>query len=148
MRNPVRSLCYSVVLMFSLAMLALSVAGQSAFAEDLKVNLAGAEEVPAVTTSANGGGTITVGEDHTVSGRVTTTGVPGTAAHIHMGAPGQNGPVVIPLTKTDDNTWTVPSGAKLTDQQYEAYQAGNLYVNVHSAAHPSGEIRTQLKPQG
>ena len=34
----------------------------------------------------------------------------------------------------------------LTDAQYEAFKAGNLYVNVHSAANKGGEIRGQLKP--
>jgi hypothetical protein len=38
-----------------------------------------------------------------------------------------------------------PAGAKLTDAQYAAYKAGNLYVNVHSAKNPGGEIRAQLK---
>jgi CHRD domain len=68
------------------------------------------------------------------------------AAHIHQGAMGQNGPVIVPLTKTSDNVWSVPAGTKLTDAQYEAFKAGNLYVNVHSAAHKDGEIRAQLKP--
>jgi hypothetical protein len=40
----------------------------------------------------------------------------------------------------------VPEGSKLTDEQYAAFKAGNLYVNVHSAEHKGGEIRTQLKP--
>jgi len=39
-----------------------------------------------------------------------------------------------------------PAGAKLTDDQYKAFKAGNLYVNVHSDANKSGEIRGQLKP--
>ena len=38
-----------------------------------------------------------------------------TAAHIHQGARGQNGPVIIPLTKSSDNTWSVPPDAKFTD---------------------------------
>ena len=83
-------------------------------------------------TKATGSGTITVGADKIVSGKITTTGVDGTAAHIHDGAPGKNGPVIIPLTKSG-NDWTVPAGAKLTDEQYKNFQAGNLYVNVHSA---------------
>ena len=45
-----------------------------------------------------------------------------------------------------DNGWTVPAGAKFTDAQYSAFQAGIFYVNVHSAANKDGEIRGQLKP--
>jgi hypothetical protein len=109
------------------------------------VKLTGSEEVPPVTTNASGSGSIKVKDDMTVSGSVKTTGIAGTAAHIHEGAPGKNGGVVIPLTKSDD-TYTVPAGAKLTEAQYKQYKAGNLYVNVHSAAHKGGEIRGQLKP--
>jgi hypothetical protein len=54
--------------------------------------------------------------------------------------------VIIPLTKSGDGTWSVPAGAKLTDAQYAAFKAGDLYVNVHSAANKGGEIRGQLKP--
>lgn len=117
----------------------------SAFSDEVKVMLSGSQEVPAVTTSASGSGTITIGTDKSVSGSVTTTGIAGVAAHIHEGAPGKNGPVIIPLTKTDNN-WSVAAGAKLTDTQYASYKAGNLYVNVHSAANKGGEIRGQLKP--
>jgi hypothetical protein len=38
-----------------------------------------------------------------------------------------------------------PEGAKMTESQCAAYKAGNTYVNVHSAKHPGGEIRAQLK---
>ena len=112
----------------------------------VKVSLSGAQEVPPVSTDASGSGTLMIGADHAVSGSVTTTGVAGVAAHIHMGAAGKNGPVIVPLKKTGDNMWSVPEGAKLSDAQYAAYQAGDLYVNVHSAAHKGGEIRGQLKP--
>lgn len=112
-----------------------------------KVGLYGAQEVPPVTTSAHGSGTITVGDDGSVSGSITTTGVAAHAAHIHIGNAGKNGPVIIPLTKTSDNVWSVPPGAKLTPAQHQSYKAFGLYVNVHSPAHKGGEIRGQLGPQ-
>jgi hypothetical protein len=117
-----------------------------AHAEDVKVTLTGAEEVPAVSTQAKGEGTITIGKDMSVAGHVKTTGIEGIAAHIHLAEPGKNGPPVITLTKGADGSWSTPEGAKLTADQYEAFKAGNLYVNVHSAAHKGGEIRAQLKP--
>jgi len=118
----------------------------SAYAGDAKVTLTGDEEVPAVTTAAKGEGTITVADDKTVTGTVTTTGVEGVAAHIHLAEKGKNGPPVITLVKSGDNKWTTPPGSKLTDEQYQAFKAGHLYVNVHSAKNKGGEIRAQLKP--
>ena len=111
----------------------------------VKVMLSGDQEVPAVKTSASGSGMIAVNPDMTVSGSVTTTGVAGTAAHIHMAGMGKNGPVAVALTKNGD-TYSVPAGAKLTEDQFKAYKAGELYVNVHSADNKGGEIRGQLKP--
>ncbi len=108
--------------------------------------LSGSQEVPPVTTSASGTSKISIKDDRTVSGTVTVSGMKPTAAHIHEGAAGKNGPIIVPLTKTADTTFSVPANAKLTEAQYKAYKAGNLYVNVHSAAHPGGEVRAQLKP--
>jgi len=110
------------------------------------VTLTGGEEVPPVSTSAGGSGVIVIGEDKSVSGSVTTTGLAGVAAHIHQGARGANGPVAVGMVKTSENIWSIPAGAKLTDAQYEAYKAGNLYVNVHTPANKGGEIRGQLNP--
>ena len=125
---------------------ALAVALSAAsFADDIKVVLTGNNEVPPVTTTASGGGTIVVGADRAVSGAVTTTGLSGTMAHIHFGAVGTNGPVIIPLTKSGDEKWMVPAGAMLTEDQYRAYKAGEFYVNVHTAQNKGGEIRGQLK---
>jgi len=84
--------------------------------------------------------------DRSVSGSVTTSGVAGAAAHIHLAAPGQNGPVIVPLNKTGDNVWSVPPAIRLNDAQYEAYRLGNLYVNVHSAANPAGKFAAKSSP--
>lgn len=110
-----------------------------------KLTLTGAEEVPAVKTGAKGGGSFRIADDGAVSGSVSTTGVKGTMAHIHMAAKGANGPVIVPLTKNGD-TYSVPEGRKLTPEQLKAFKEGRLYVNVHSVAHKGGEIRAQLQP--
>ena len=124
----------------------LALGAYASLAADTKVTLSGAQEVPAVTTSATGTGTISVSADKKVSGSIQTSGIEAVAAHIHVGGAGKNGPVAIGLTKTADNTWSVPAGSVLTDEQYASYKAGELYVNIHSAAHKGGEIRGQLKP--
>lgn len=130
-----------------IALIAIAFAGSAgmATAGELKINLSGDQEVPPVQTSATGTGTIKVEDDKSVKGTITTSGIKGTGAHIHEGAVGKNGPDIITLKKTSDNEWSVPAGAALTDAQYDAYKAGNLYVNIHSDEHKSGEIRGQLK---
>ena len=129
----------------AIAVLLAATAGLAS-AADGSVILTGDQEVPAVATAAKGTGKITIAPDKSVSGTITTTGIMGTVAHIHEGAPGKNGPPIITLEKGADGSWSVPSGSKLTDAQYESFKAGNLYVNVHSDGHKGGEIRAQLKP--
>lgn len=131
---------------FAIGMLAASMLLAGTAFAGTQVELSGAHEVPAVKTTATGSGTITVAEDKSVSGSVTTTGMDGTMAHIHKGAVGKNGPIVITLQQTSPNVWTVPAGAHLKDAQYKTFEAGDMYVNVHSKKHPDGEIRGQLKP--
>ena len=109
------------------------------------VSLTGATQVPPVATSASGNAMVDIKADRSVSATVTVTGMTATASHIHEAAAGANGPVIVPFTKTGDNTFASAPGAKLTEAQYAAYKAGNLYVNVHSAKNPGGEVRGQLK---
>jgi hypothetical protein len=111
----------------------------------VKVSLSPAEEVPPVKASGSGSGSFRLKEDGTLTGSVTTTGVQGTMAHIHQGAKGRNGPVIVPLTKKD-NTYSVPEGRKLTEAQMKAWKAGELYVNVHTNANKGGEVRGQINP--
>lgn len=109
------------------------------------VTLTGAQEVPANTSTASGSSNIRVAPGGGVSGGVRYTGLVVTVAHIHEAPVGANGPVIVPLLKTGEGMFAVPANTVLTPAQYASYQAGNLYVNVHSATYPAGEIRAQLK---
>lgn len=133
---------------FGTIALALACAAFSGFAasQEIKVTLSGAEEIPPVQTPATGVGRISVAADRTVTGSVTVSGMTVSVAHIHEARAGTTGPIIVPLAKTSDNVWSVPPETKLTESQYESYKAGNLYFNMHSAAHKTGEIRGQIKP--
>ena len=145
----------SLIAKFVLAIAVVALAGCAGVREKMpawmpgsgaiKVNLSGAEEVPPVTASGSGSGSFRVSEDGTLSGSVTTKDVEGTVAHIHRGAKGQNGPIIVPLDKKGD-TYSVPAGRKLTPQQMDDLKAGNLYVNVHTNRNKGGEVRGQLQP--
>jgi len=111
----------------------------------IKVNLSGSESVPPLNVPGSGSGSFRVAEDGTITGSVTTKDVQGTMAHIHRGAKGTNGPVIVPLDKNGD-TYSAPAGRKLTAQQIEELKAGNLYVNVHTNRNKGGEVRGQLQP--
>jgi hypothetical protein len=118
----------------------------AASSQELKIVLSGSQEIPPVTTAASGTATITVNADKALAGNATIAGMTVTVAHIHEGAAGTNGPIIIPLVKTADNVWSLPPGARLSDAQYQSYKSGNLYFNIHSEAHRSGEIRGQIRP--
>ncbi|CAG9933067.1 CHRD domain-containing protein [Candidatus Nitrotoga arctica] len=115
-----------------------------ALATGVNVILSGEEEVPPVTTSAIGESNIKVESDTSISGAISTTGIDGTTAHIHEAPVGKNGPVIVTLKKVSDKIWEIPSGTRLTQGQFANFKAGNLYLNVHSAVHKSGEIRGQI----
>jgi len=110
-----------------------------------QVTLAGSNEVPPVTSPASGSGTVSVNSDRMVTARITVTGMTATAAHIHQGAPGSSGPVIVPFVKEGENTFVAAPGAKMTEEQYRKYKDGETYVNVHSAKNPAGEVRGQLR---
>lgn len=113
---------------------------------EVTVNLSGGQEVPPVKTLAQGEGTLKVGDDGSVSGTITTTNLAATMAHIHQAPAGENGGVVVPLERSGKDGWAVPAGAQLTAEQLESFKAGNMYINVHSEAHPGGEVRGQIVP--
>ena len=107
----------------------LALASAGAFAKDVKVNLTGAEETPPVTTSASGHGTIHIAKDKSVSGSVKTTGMEGTAAHIHVGAKGEAGPPIITLTKEQIIQKGMELGAPL-NLTWSCYQSEDVACGV------------------
>ena len=118
--------------------------------------LNGANEVPANASTGTGGEigagitfndvtkVLTVNVGWGAANGFTNLSASVTAAHIHLAAPGVNGPVIIPLTVVGStiNVTTPP----LSATNEAALFAGNLYVNVHTATYPGGEIRGQLIP--
>ena len=68
-----------------------------------------------------------------------------TGSHIHAGALGMAGPVIIPLTLPPPSTSGVITGTYAVAPVNEAaLLAGDTYVNIHTAMQPGGEIRGQL----
>lgn len=117
----------------------------------IDVEVSAAEVFPRTNSAATGTGQLTFNlVTGAVSGGVTLTGITATVAHIHNAIAGTNGPVIVDFVQSgsDPNRWNVEDGGVLTTEQVSALLAGQLYVNVHSAANPGGEIRGQITPQG
>jgi hypothetical protein len=139
-----------------------SVAG----AEELfKARLSGDNEVPPVVSDTAGRFEILVDKAAT-AGQYTLrvdSGVRVTQSHFHCGPAGVNGPVIVFLAGFRPEGWDVDgkwvSNATVTDANvvntacgatlaaiFEQARNGNVYVNVHSVAHPGGVARGQLEP--
>ena len=125
--------------------------------------LSGQEEVPAVQTSATGEGEFTVPANGTMKYRVNVTGISNaSAAHIHMAKAGENGEIIADLLNTptskdkdtaygmifrgnlSDSSLKGPMQGKTLDDLAAAMDSGDVYVNVHTAQNPDGEIRGQV----
>lgn len=115
----------------------------------LVAELKGSNEVPPVTTNARG---ITLVQYNPQTNRLRLTGNYEaltdtiTGSHIHIGLPGNNGAVIIPLTNTSLQTGIVIADEILPDSLENALLTGNTYVNIHSKTFRGGEIRGQLIP--
>ncbi len=71
--------------------------------------LDGSKEVPPVTTTATGTGIMVLNSiTKLVAGNLLTSGITGTAAHVHEAATGVAGPVIVPLTLTPPPSTLVP----------------------------------------
>jgi len=130
---------------------ALWAAPSLAAPESFQVALTGAQQVPAVQTNGTGTANLTFDPaTREVTWDITYSGLSGpvTMAHFHgPAAAGKNGPVQVWLTKQGSPVESPIKGhATLTAKQAKEFEAGEWYVNVHTAAHPGGEIRGQVTP--
>ena len=110
-------------------------------------NLTGGQEVPPVTTTGRGSATATL-DGSTLDYRVQYSGLsgPATGAHFHGPASaGQNAGVQVNIGQAG-LTSPLEGEAQLTEQQVADLKAGRLYVNIHTAQNPGGEIRGQVLP--
>ncbi len=114
--------------------------------DDFLANCNGAQEVPPNTTNGRARACLQIQPNGQVTYRVEAVGLTGppTAAHVHVAAPGINGPVVFPLSG-GPSVWMGTSPV-LTTTQLNDCRGGNWYVNIHTAAFPTGELRGQVQP--
>ena len=137
---------------FVVAALAAAAVGMSAglaVAETIqyKADLTGPAETP--PTDSKGTGTVTATYDtatKTLAWTIDYSGLtgPATAAHFHGPAPmGKAAPIEVPLKPPLDSP--MKGSATLTDAEAKDLMDGNMYFNIHTAAHKPGEIRGQLE---
>jgi len=104
-------------------------------------NLTGAQENPPVTTSLTGNSSVALDYRSSNVRYALVTTATATAVHIHRAIGGINGAVVLPYAGTTSPLFgmgVLPAG------EVDALRIAQLYVNVHTAANPGGELRGQL----
>lgn len=112
-------------------------------------SLSGSQSVPAVDTMATGSGyALFDTTNNNVSLVAVTTLENATMAHIHSGFAGENGDVVVTLveSETTAGVWMTDGSVALDEATAAQLLAGGHYVNIHSEAFASGEIRGQITP--
>ncbi|RTQ52251.1 CHRD domain-containing protein [Hymenobacter gummosus] len=116
----------------------------------LGAQLTGAQEVPAVTTTARGAASFTLNATRDtlfITAAFNGLSGPVTAAHVHDGARGVSGPVVTNLIQflQGNRMQGFLTGADIDRAKLSKYLRGEYYINVHTAANPAGEIRGQIE---
>jgi len=145
----IRPFASSLLVAMALALTACDVAPLKPGYSDLSTRLSGTKEVPPV--GGIGYGTIEAHlnrQTNVLAWTVTYAGLSGplTGAHFHGPAlPTENAPVQVPFTGNLGSP--IQGVARLTPAQAADFLAGKWYVNLHTAAHPGGEIRAQLPPR-
>ena len=153
--SRVMNIIVAVVILATLMITATTYSLTNSFAQ-IVLNLTGSEEVPPVQTEATGVVEVILRTD-SIAYIVNATNIESaTAGHVHLGAKGENGPVVVTLFKYDTPKNEVSENVTITADKLEGPIAGKqisdliaagangtLYVNVHTEQNPNGEIRGQ-----
>ncbi|TMI90456.1 MAG: CHRD domain-containing protein [Bacillati bacterium ANGP1] len=154
---------YAMAVAVLLIALLVQRGGANGHGREFEAFMTGDQEVPPVATEMLGSVGIRFNDDFTAAKFTLTVkdGVRVTQAHIHCGAQGTNGPIVVFFAGphapgwdvdgkwidhaqfTDANIVNTACGATL-DALAQSMEAGNTYANVHTVAHPGGEIRGQI----
>jgi hypothetical protein len=115
----------------------------------MSANLTGAAEVPPVRSTGAGNATVTLNKaTKLLTWNVAYRGLTGpvSAAHFHgPAAAGANAGVTVPMTA---GASPMQGTATLNDAQIADLLSGRWYINLHTAAHPGGEIRGQVAAGG
>lgn len=136
--------------LIGLAALLIAASAAPALADTVKfaATLTGADETP--PNDSKGSGKLTATLDtasNLLKYKVTYAGLtgPAVAAHFHGPAdPGKDAPPVVPVPKKDLAN-PIHGSATLTQEQAGQIEAGKWYFNIHTAAHPGGEVRGQVQ---
>jgi hypothetical protein len=125
--------------------LLLSAGGAIASPQPFPVSLSGSNEPQGGVPGSSGTATVTVDPaSGQVCATVTTSVTNGVAMHIHRGAPGADGPVVVPFEAKDINAGRVCVAAGATVAKAIAADPAAYYLNIHTNAAPAGALRGQL----
>lgn len=122
--------------------------GTESFSATHFAELRGEDEVEAVTDTARGYffARVNVG-NKMMRYRLTVGGLSNIiGAGIFRGGYGQEGVMVLPLPQLIDTTMTVTGQWSMSQGEVDSLLAGFLHVNVRTAAHPNGHIRSQIMP--
>lgn len=146
-RMQTKALCAASIVAIVSAVFSLRVmAGPISF----DVPLTSSSEVPPEISQAKGLAKLMWDSTtRVVSWEITATGLtgPATMAHFHRAPPGKNGSVTVWLSaQGDPAVFPIKGERTLTPEQADEFEGGQWYVNVHTKAHPSGEIRGQVQP--
>lgn len=102
----------------------------------------GTQEQPATPSTASGAFSATLDKTtRMLTYEVTFQGLTPMMGHIHKGAPGTNGPVVVGFDNTAVKASPVKGTATLRQSFADSMMNGLTYVNLHTTAYPNGEIR-------